>query len=346
MENLFREISFRAKRISKCVKGDYIYVLVYVDDLVVASDKEELIESTGKFFKESFEIKCLGPIKNYLGLEVERDKQGNFLVSQTSYIKSVVSEIGLRDAKASAYPLDPNYGKTPNNGDVLLDNKLYQKFIGCLLYIAVNSRPDISASVSILARRVAKPTQEDWTELKRVVKYLKGTADMKLKLSRLETKCDIFFGYADADWAENREERKSNSGFVFKVFGGTVSWSCRKQSCVALSSTEAEFIALAEACQEAVWIKRLLQDLNETPNNPIVIFEDNQSCIKLVHNEKFSNRSKHIDTKYHFVKDYVGKNIVTCKYCPTEDMVADLLTKPLTASRITFLRNKCGLGRE
>lgn len=218
---------------------------------------------------------------------------------------------------------------------------MYQKFIGCLLYISVNSRPDICASVSILARRVSDPTQQDWTELKRVFKYLKGTADMKLMLSSVEEKCDIFFGYADADWAENRKERKSNSGYVFKVYGGVISWCCRKQSCVALSSTEAEFIALAEACQEAIWITRLLSDLNVNNNMPFVIFEDNQSCLKMIEHDKFSNRTKHIDTKYHFVKDYVAKNLVVCKYCPTADMIADLLTKPLSGNRIKYLREMC-----
>lgn len=328
---------------TKVVESHHVYVLVYVDDLVVASDEEKFIEDTAKLLKGSFEIKCLGPIKHYLGLEVSRDSNGNFMVSQTSYIRKVITEIGLQDSKASAYPLDPNYGKTISNGVALLDNKLYQKYIGCLLYISVNTRPDISASVSILARRVSKPTQEDWNELKRTMKYLKGTADLKLKLSSIETKGDTFFGYADADWAENQEERKSNSGYVFIVNGGIISWCCRKQSCVALSSTEAEFISLAEACQEGVWIQRLLSDLNETVQKPFVVFEDNQSCLKMIASEKFSNRSKHIDTKYHFVKDYVANKIVTCKYCPTEEMVADLLTKPLNANKINYLREKCGL---
>lgn len=293
--------------------------------------------------KGSFEIKCLGPIKNYLGLEVSQDLNGNFMVSQSSYIRKVITEIGLQDSKTSPYPLEPNYGKTATNGNALLDNRLYQKYIGCLLYISVNTRPDISASVSILARRVSKPTQEDWNELKRIIKYLKGTVELKLKLSCIETEGSTFFGYADADWAENRDERKSNSGYVFMVNGGVISWCCRKQSCVALSSTEAEFISLAEACQEGVWIQRLLSNLNEPVQLPFVVFEDNQSCLKMISSEKFSNRSKHIDTKYHFVKDYVANNIVTCEYCPSEEMVADLLTKPLSANKINYLREKCGL---
>lgn len=223
----------------------------------------------------------------------------------------VISDLGLQDSKISTYPLDPNYGKsTGADEDILLDNYLYQKFIGCLLYISINSRPDIAASVSFLARRVSKPTKDDWNELKRLVKYLKGTVYFKLKLSCIENENEIFNGYADADWAENKDDRKSNSGYVFKVYGGVISWCCRKQSCVALSSTEAEFIALAEACQEAIWITRLLSDLDVNIGGSFTLYEDNQSCLKMIDNEKFSNRTKHIDTKYQFIKDCVQKGVV------------------------------------
>lgn len=144
-------------------------------------------------------------------------------------------------------------------------------------------------------------------------------------------------------WAENRDDRKSNSGFIFKVYGGSISWCCRKQSCVSLSSTEAEFVSLAEACQEVIWIIRLLNDLNVAFQTPITIFEDNQSCLKLVENEKYSNRTKHIDTKYNFIKQLVETGTIVCKYLPSENMLADLLTKPLNGNRIKYLRKSCGL---
>lgn len=326
----------------RSVQDEKVYVLVYVDDLVVASESEKLIKETADHLNSSFELKCLGPIKQYLGLEIEKDIRGNFMVSQTEYINKVISDAGLTNSKKSPYPLDPSYRKSTVEAELLLDNRRYQQVIGSLLYISVNSRPDISASVSILARRVSKPTQEDWTELKRVIKYLKGTSKLKLKLSFVEENQDIFYGYADADWAENRDDRKSNSGYVFKVFGGVVSWCCRKQTCVALSSTEAEFIALTEACQEAMWIKSLLQDFNIEVQKP-TIFEDNQSCLKLISSNKFSNRTKHIETKYHFVKDCVNKNMFDFQYCPTDEMIADLLTKPLSSKRIQVLREHCGI---
>lgn len=193
-----------------------------------------------------------------------------------------------------------------------------------------------------MAQKVSKPTQRDWNELKRVVKYLVGTSTLKLTLGNTETK-EFVIGYADANWAEDKTDRKSNSGYVFEVNGGVVSWSCKKQTCVALSTTEAEFIALSSACQEASWIQRILKDMKHPASGPIKIYEDNQSCLKLIQDEKLSNRTKHIDTRYHFVKDFVTKKIVECEYCPTETMLADLLTKPLPAQRIKTLIHFCSL---
>lgn len=132
-----------------------------------------------------------------------------------------------------------------------MDKSKYKRLIGCLLYIAINTRPDIAACISILAQKVETHTEMDWNQLKRVVRYLKGTINMKLKLSDIKNKHDLIVGYADADFAEDKITRKSNSGMVFFINGGVCSWACRKQNCVALSSAEAEFIALSSACQEA-----------------------------------------------------------------------------------------------
>lgn len=180
--------------------------------------------------------------------------------------------------------------------------------------------------------------------MRRVVKYLKGSSHLKLVLSNREVREEsILCGYTDASWAENSKDRKSNSGYVIFLYGGIINWSCRKQNCVSLSSTEAEYVALAELCQEIIWIKELLKDFDIQLPSPIILKEDNQSCLKIIENEKFSYRSKHIDTKLHFIKDYVKKNIIKCEYCPTEHMLADLLTKPLRATRLKYSRECIGL---
>lgn len=167
---------------------------------------------------------------------------------------------------------------------------------------------------------------------------------MKLRLSKHDDHSGLV-GFADADWAENREDRKSNSGFIFKFNGGTISWTCRKQTCVSLSTAEAEFVALSEASQEALWLKRLLTDLGENLPN-VTMNEDNQSCLKMLDSEKFSNRTKHIATRFHFAKDLKQTGAIKYNYCPTELMLADLLTKPLSRIRVEKLRQQCGLEKQ
>lgn len=277
-------------------------------------------------------------------MEVIKDNDG-FLIRQKQFIGKTLEKYNLQDAKPAKYPLEPSYGKTES--PPMRDNKEYQSLIGSLLYIAVNTRPDIAASIAILSQKTSNPSQEDWNELKRVVKYLKGTAEMFLKLNNdisLEEKSLI--GFADANWAESRIDRKSNSGYVFMLNGGCVSWACRKQTCVSLSTTEAEFIALSESAKEATWIRNLLIDLQYSQELPTTIYEDNQSCLNLIKDERLSNRSKHIDTKFHFVKDYIMKGIITCKYCPSEEMLADMLTKPLSGSKLKYFREKSGIVRK
>lgn len=322
-------------------RGKYAYILIYVDDLIAASKHRELLVKCEQILSSKFKIKNLGEIRSYLGIQIKRDSYGNFSINQSTYIMSIVNEFGLASAKSSNVPIDVSYGKNDEE-ELLVNNERYRQLIGCLLYVSVNTRPDISASVSILAQKVSRPNREDWNEAKRVLKYLKGTSKHSLTLGNIKSE-NLLVGHADANWAENRLDRKSNSGYVFQLYDGTISWSCKRQTCVALSSTEAEFIALSEACKEAVWIRRILVDFGLLLSNPTTIFEDNQSCLKLIQEEKLSSKSKHIDTKFYFVKDYVERGIIECVYRPTEKMIADLLTKPLHASRIGQLRMQCGV---
>lgn len=177
--------------------------------------------------------------------------------------------------------------------------------------------------------------------MKRVAKYLNGTADMKLALAQRNFNGETLYGYSDANWADDKNDRKSQSGHVFLDNGAAVCWSSRKQPLVALSTCESEFIALSEACRAAVWIRRLLIDMKQTVSGTTTIYEDNQSCLKLIEQEeRLSDRSKHIDTRFHFVKDYVINGIVQCKYCPTENMLADVLTKPIAATKFENLREQ------
>jgi len=150
-------------------------------------------------------------------------------------------------------------------------------------------------------------------------------------------------GFSDADWAGDPGDRKSTSGYIFQISGASVSWRSKKQTCVALSTAEAEYIALASAAQEAAWIRQLTTDMRSGPTGATVIFEDNQSAISMVKNPQYHGRAKHIDIKYHLIRDLFGSEVIELEYCRSVDMIADMLTKGLPRERFTELRALCGM---
>lgn len=202
--------------------------------------------------------------------------------------------------------------------------------------------PDISASVCILAQRVEKPRKIDLSEAMRIVKYLNCTKEHRLKLFNA-SKPQQLIAYRDANFAECKIEGKSNSGLICFVNGGPVVWKCRKQTNVALSTTEAEYYAITEAAKEVLWLHTLLVDFEIETNEPTVILNDNQSTIAMLSNGDFMQRTKYIGVKYHFLRDWIRKNAIDVQYCPTEHNIADLLSRPLTGVRIKTLRVAAGL---
>jgi ribonuclease HI len=284
----------------------------------------------------------MGNVKHFLGIDVNRDEDGNFHISQKQYIEKIVEEAGLNDGKISKYPLMTGYFRH-HDENYLESNNEYRKLIGKLLYISTNTRPDIAASVGILSQKISKPTMTDLVEVKRVIRYLNGTKSLSLKLSD-KKKTGNFEVYSDASWAEDSIDRRSTSGFLCGINGGIVSWSSRKQEIVSLSSMEAEYIALSESCKELQWVKMLTDSFYEfVVPEKITLHTDSQSSMKLISNQKFSNRSKHIDTKYHYVKHLVEAGEIELKYCTTDDNIADMMTKPLGSIKLKKFTEDCGL---
>lgn len=351
LNSILKEFGFLQSESDPCLytkrlDGEFIYIIIHVDDFLVAAKSEKVVNQVGDLLSKQFHLVDLGLLKKYLGVEVSINKEGFYCISQKQYIEAILHKFNLQDAKESKIPLDTGYYKTRAQSTAMPQSEKYQQLIGALLYLAVNTRPDITASVNILSQHNKQPTQADWNEVKRVCRYLKGTKDYQLILGNQQESTSELEGYADADWAENREDRKSNSGYIFKFMGATVSWACRKQTCVALSSTEAEYIALAEASQECLWLKRLIKDFTAKQQKSTPIFEDNQSCLNLASNKRCSRRTKHIDTKFHFIRDLKENGILNFVYCPTEKMLADMLTNPLGNIKLRSLAQGCGLSSE
>lgn len=317
-----------------------MYILIHVDDMLAATNDDEMLNKTIWEIGKKFEVKNLGGVKHFLGIDVEKS-EGKFFISQPQYIDLIAEEAGLTNAKKSEYPLDPGYFKQEES-QLLHSNDKYRKLIGMLLYLTTNTRPDIAAAVSILSKKVEKPTFADWNELKRVVRYIMGTRDEKLKLNDGQLEQELH-AYSDADWAEDRTDRKSHSGYYCALYGGTISWSCRKQDIVTQSSTEAEYVALAETCKELSWLRKIAEGFDIDMGGKLMIRTDSQSCIALIRFKRFSNRTKHIETKYHYIRDEVEKGRVELQYVNTNDNIADMMTKPLNGNKLVKLRRLAGL---
>jgi hypothetical protein len=202
----------------------------------------------------------------------------------------------------------------------------YKEAVGALLYLACCTRPDIAAATSVVCRFSADPGQQHWAAVKRIFRYLKGTSKRGIALGGLNP---ILQGFSDASWADNPDNRRSTIGYIFLFGSGPIAWKSRLQQSAALSSMESEFMALTNATQEAMWIRRFLAELGFTAEQPTTIYEDNQGCIKFVSDCRLSSRSKHIAVRQSFIHEAIQAREVTLQYQPTKEMVADMLTKAL-----------------
>jgi hypothetical protein len=226
-------------------------------------------------------------------------------------------------------------------GDLLVDETEYQSLVGSLMYAMTGTRPDLAYAVSQLSQFNARPTSTHLTAAKRVLRYLKGHADLGITYGDDD---DSLNGYCDADWGAN-EDRKSISGYLFMLGGGAISWSSKKQSTVALSSTEAEYIALVQAAKESIWLQRLLGELGRTERDHRIMWEDNQGAIALALNPEYHARTKHIDIQYHFIRECVENGRIKLEYIPTADQLADALTKIMPRNRHWELTEGMGMER-
>lgn len=290
-----------------------------------------------------FEVNDLGELHHFLGMKVVQDKvSGDVWIGQPAYVGKVLERFGMQDARSVVTPVDTSSKLVKAaKDDVLFDQSIYQSAVGSLLYLSTGTRPDIAFAVSDVAKFSANPTQRHWTGVKRILRYLKGTSDLGLHYTSSDV--DGLVGYSDSDWAGDLDDRKSVSGYMFKLCGAPISWRSKKQTSVALSTAEAEYIALSGATQEAVWLRQLTSELRFKQTKPTVIYEDNQSAISLAQNAQFHGRMKHIDIRHHFVREKVSDGMIELKYCPSDQMLADMLTKGLSRTVFETLRKSAGI---
>lgn len=310
-----------------------IFLVLYVDDGLLVYESEKEAKEILDHIQREFEI-TISPARQYIGLEIDQMKDC-IKISQEQYVKKILDEFKMSDCKTVSTP------STPETKESQEDTKApYKEAVGALMFLSNVSRPDISYATGKVARAAAKPTETNWMEVKRIFRYLKGTMDMSITFPKKEGIC--MKAYSDADYAGDETSRKSTTGSVITINDSPVSWISRLQRTVSLSTTEAEYNALAETTKEVMWTRSLLEEINEKQEKPTTIFCDNQSTLKLVNNDEACRRTKHMAVKVHFVKDEIDSKTIRTEYVETEKQKADFLTKSLPSP--SFIRNRQGLG--
>lgn len=322
----------------KLMQSGPCYLSLHVDDMVIACRSEGELAEIKRAIMERFKAQDLGPISQYLGIEIRRDRKKKLIMLlQRRHITDTLRVAQMEDCKGISLPADPA-GQIADTTE--RTNRPYFQVVGGLQYIATGTRPDICSAVSHASRR-SNPTKADWHHVQRILRYLQGTKDLWLVLGAHNP--IQLTGFCDADYGGDRITRKSMTGYCFTLGKGMVSWSTRQQTPVALSTGEAEYMALTEAAKEAQWLRALLRSMGHTQANPTTIWEDNQSCIKLTKHNRFHARSKHIDIRYHFVRELIEARALDVEYKPSGEMTADILTKPIPRIRFETHRKNLGI---
>ena len=331
---------------AKKVGSSVVYLAVYVDDLLIASNDMEVLKMEKKLFQEKFVMHDLGEAHFIPGMKIMRDRPNRRLwLSQEKYVAEVVEKFGLKDSKPIATPQEVTSHLEKNEGEAVRI-KEYQALIGSLTYAACGTRPDIAAALGVVNQFASNPGETHWKAAKQILRYLKGTQDFGICFNGSESAEVRLNGFVDADWAGDLGSRKSQSGYVFQLCGGPISWVSKKQSVVALSTTEAEYIAASFATQELIWLRRLLKELGFPQRSVTILHEDNMGAIEVSRNPRYHGRMKHIDIRHHFLWDAVEDGILILKYCESGSQLADALTKGLARERFEKLRGQIGMQRK
>ncbi|KAL2254482.1 UNVERIFIED_CONTAM: Retrovirus-related Pol polyprotein from transposon TNT 1-94 [Sesamum indicum] len=316
----------------------HVFLVLYVDDMLITSPSLNLIESLQNDLSNNFEMKNLGDAKKILGMDIHRNrKRFSILLNQKSYIHSVLKRFSMENSKPTSVPLAAHFQlskdqcpKTSSEKDKM--SKIpYSNVIGSIMFLMVCTRPDIAYAISCLSRYMSNPGPPHWEALKWLLRYLRGTDNIGINFSKFSVSVNLI-GYVDSNYANEKDSRKSTTSYIFTLCGSCISWKSQLQHIVALSTTEAEYIATTEAFKEAIWLEGLVKEIGFLKNR-LTVFSDSQSSIQLCKNPVFHDRTKHIDVRFHFIRDIVSKEIIKLEKVRSEENPADMGTKSLPAEK-------------
>lgn len=319
-----------------------ILIGLFVDDGIVAStDESEL-----KVFKEELEAEfkiTAKPAKYFLGIEINQQPDGSIKISQGAYTRKLLEQFGMSNCRPCETPIIKSEKETESDESPSEQVKFpYRSAVGALMYLMTGTRPDIAYAVSVVSRKLEKPSNSDVVQVKRIFRYLKGSEDDGITYKPGGEKNSLVC-YSDADHGGDRTTGRSTSGVVCIYSGGVISWQSQRQATVAISTTEAEIVAASEAARETVWLKRLLSDITDFSEKP-EIYVDNEAAIRLAQNPELHRRTKHIEIRHFFVREKVTGGELEVKKISSEFQIADALTKALPRPKLLTLNRSMGLG--
>ena len=311
---------------------------VYVDDIIITGDDEVEIVKLKGCLSKVFEVKDLGKLKYFLGIEVARSPKG-IALSQRKYALDLLSDMGMLGCRAAPTPINQNHKVTAMSGEPV-DKERYQKLVGHLLYLC-HTRPDIAYAVSIVSRYMHEPRSGHLDIVYRILRYLKGSPGKGLWFkSNGHLGVD---GYSDADWASCLDDRRSTSGYCVFVGGNLVSWRSKKQPVVSKSTAEAEYRAMSQGLSEMLWVRNLLSELKVLRQGHLNVWCDNQSAISIANNPVQHDRTKHVEIDRFFIKEKLDAGIIKISYVSSGQQVADCLTKGLGTKECNWACDKMGM---
>ena len=315
---------------------DIIIVVIWVDDLIIASSNTDKISQFKENMKSKFRMKDLGEISYFLGISF---KQGNGVIkmNQKRYIQKILDRFGMSDCKPRTTPCEQRFEGMSDSEQV--DPRRYREIVGSLIYLMTCTRPDIGWVVSKLSQKLSCPRMEDLVTAKHVLRYLKGSMEHELCFRKCDGELNLI-SYTDADWASSLDDRHSTTGYCFSLTenGPPILWKSNKQPTIALSTCETEYVSLAATTQESLYLMQLLNSMDSKIYTCTRIYEDNQGAIALSKNPVSRQRCKHIDIKYNFLRQVLISGKIDIVYCQTEHMVADILTKAATKVKLDRFR--------
>jgi len=334
------------------IQNEMVIVIVYVDDLLIASRSLKVLNTVKSKLCEKFKMKDLGPGTEILGICVEREgTTGSIRISQDAYVKRIIEKFAMNYAKPVSTPIEAGIKLSRDEEATSKEEKEemkrvpYRKLVGSLTYLANTTRPNLAFVANVLSRFNANPGRIHWKAAKHALRYLIGTTNLGITYSKSGKP---LHAYVDADWEGNIDNRRSCIGLVLVLAEGPISWKSKQQKSVALSTMEAEYMALSEVVKEVIYTRRLLTHMGggAYADDSTCINCDNQSAIRFSKDTIYHQRSKHVDIRFHFTREAQEAKEVIVQYIPTDENPADLFTKPLLKNKILKCKDILKLSNE